>query len=383
MNIYPLVSVIVPIYNVEAFVRESIESISNQSYENIEIVLVDDGSTDRSGIICDEYALADERIKVIHKKNEGLVSARKEGVLNATGQYCMHIDGDDWIDNNTIEEMMFYHTQDEYDFVQLGYFSDSNRTKREVRKYIDVTDEDRSQLLENWLESNAFEDSAVVNKLYKTDFFKKCYRNVPNDFSLGEDQISYIYTLEIVGSFMLDNNIQHYHYRTREGSLAHGIVNVVSVINEERLTNKLYEVIEASHIKYQKKKLDLWFIDRKKITLNKFAKNYGEDFQYYNFINTSLIRGKRIVIYGAGKVGRDMIAQMSKYTSIDIVAWVDRNPDHYNYDFREVLLPAQINEYIFDYVIIAINNEIIYKRVKEELINNYNVSEEKIIWYLK
>lgn len=102
------VSVIVPVYNVSGFMSRCVDSIINQTMKNIEIILVDDGSTDGSGSICDSYSNQDKRIKVIHKQNEGLVSARRSGVAVAHGEYILHVDSDDWIEPFHIE--LLYHT---------------------------------------------------------------------------------------------------------------------------------------------------------------------------------------------------------------------------------------------------------------------------------
>lgn len=102
------VSVIVPVYNVEKYLNKCIESIIKQSYENIEIILVDDGSTDKSGKICDEYSLKDSRIKVIHKENGGLSDARNYGIDAATGDYLLFVDSDDYIDIDLIKNVNQY-----------------------------------------------------------------------------------------------------------------------------------------------------------------------------------------------------------------------------------------------------------------------------------
>jgi len=117
----PKVSIVIPIYNVENYVRKSIESVIYQTESDIEIILVDDGSTDSSGKICDEYASQDSRIRVIHKKNGGLSSARNAGVKIATSEYVMFLDGDDYLKNSAVERL--YHTALEYpsDFVQFLY----------------------------------------------------------------------------------------------------------------------------------------------------------------------------------------------------------------------------------------------------------------------
>ena len=96
----PKVSIIVPIYKVEKYLNRCIDSILNQTYKNIEVILVDDGSPDRCGAICDNYSKIDKRIKVIHKKNEGLAEARNAGIKIATGEYISFVDSDDFINKN-------------------------------------------------------------------------------------------------------------------------------------------------------------------------------------------------------------------------------------------------------------------------------------------
>jgi len=98
-----IISVIVPVYNIEKYIRKCIESITRQTYHNLEIILVDDGSTDESGRICDEYAKTDNRIRVIHKENEGLSDARNLGLENCMGKYIGFVDGDDWLEDDMYE----------------------------------------------------------------------------------------------------------------------------------------------------------------------------------------------------------------------------------------------------------------------------------------
>lgn len=100
----PKVSIVVPVYNVEEYLEQCVDSLIKQTYQNLQIILVDDGSTDNSATICDEYIKKDGRVQVIHKSNGGLSSSREAGVNAAIGQYLMFVDGDDWIDLNAIEE---------------------------------------------------------------------------------------------------------------------------------------------------------------------------------------------------------------------------------------------------------------------------------------
>lgn len=100
------ISIIIPIYNVEKYINQCLESISMQTYGNMEILLIDDGSTDQSGNLCDEYAKTDKRFQVIHKVNGGVSSARQAGLNKATGDYISFIDPDDYIEPNMMEEML-------------------------------------------------------------------------------------------------------------------------------------------------------------------------------------------------------------------------------------------------------------------------------------
>ena len=102
-----LVSIIVPIYGVEEYLSKCIDSIINQTYKNLEIILVDDGSPDKCPDICDAFEKKDERIKVIHKKNGGLSDARNAGIDTAHGDYIVFVDSDDWIENTMVEHLLF------------------------------------------------------------------------------------------------------------------------------------------------------------------------------------------------------------------------------------------------------------------------------------
>ena len=101
-----MLSVIVPVYNIKDYIKASAESVLNQGFKNLELILVDDGSTDASGDICDELALADDRVKVIHKPNGGLSDARNAGIHAATGEYISFLDGDDLYAKGTLSGIM-------------------------------------------------------------------------------------------------------------------------------------------------------------------------------------------------------------------------------------------------------------------------------------
>lgn len=140
----PLISVIVPVYKVEAYLRQSIDSIINQTYQNLEIILVDDGSPDACGNICDEYATKDKRIKVFHKQNGGLSDARNYGVDRASGEYLSFVDSDDWIEPDMFEVLINVADDNMADLVNSGIFqnySDKTVVLPEIEaKFVDSID---------------------------------------------------------------------------------------------------------------------------------------------------------------------------------------------------------------------------------------------------
>ncbi len=120
-NCEELISVIVPIYKVERYLKKCVETIMNQTYSNLEIILVDDGSPDSCGVICEELAKKDSRIKVIHKNNGGLSDARNEGIRTSTGEYLLFVDSDDFISYSMIETLYKSIKKNNADMVACGY----------------------------------------------------------------------------------------------------------------------------------------------------------------------------------------------------------------------------------------------------------------------
>lgn len=130
-----LVSIVVPVYNVEKFLDRCVLSLINQTYQHLEILLIDDGSKDSSGILCDEWARKDSRIKVVHKENQGLGMARNTGIENATGDYICFCDSDDTIESSTIQTCVEEMNKHNADIVNFGfnYINESNKITK-VRK---------------------------------------------------------------------------------------------------------------------------------------------------------------------------------------------------------------------------------------------------------
>lgn len=173
MRVEGLVSVIVPIYNVEAYLERCVDSIINQTYKNLEIILVDDGSPDRCGEICDEYASKDSRIVVIHKENGGLSDARNAGIEKAQGEYLSFVDSDDWIEPNMIEVLYKACVDNSTKMAYCGIcdvHENLNKKEREVFDFDKILEP--QEVLVRIFESKGASHSAC-DKLYHCDLFKE------------------------------------------------------------------------------------------------------------------------------------------------------------------------------------------------------------------
>ncbi|MDR1613956.1 MAG: glycosyltransferase [Campylobacteraceae bacterium] len=165
----PLISVIVPIYNVEIYLKKCLDSIISQTYKNLEIILIDDGSPDNCGKICDEYALKDKRIKVIHKKNGGLSDARNAGLDAAKGEYIAFVDSDDYITENIYEELVGIAQKETADIVMhTFYIIDNKGVKISQIEGADSLSIDEIRYL---ILMDKYSNCAC-DKLYKAELFK-------------------------------------------------------------------------------------------------------------------------------------------------------------------------------------------------------------------
>ncbi len=183
----PLVSVIMPVYGVEKYVGRAIESILNQTYTNFEFFCVDDGTPDKSGEICDEYAKKDSRIKVIHKENGGAPSARNVAIDKAEGKYFYFMDSDDWTEPDMLLDMVTLAEQNNLQYVVSGYYidtfySDTEKFTQE-QKWVDRIFESQEEFRKN--AHKLFDLNLLYtpwNKLYSGEYIKSKGLYFPNTF---------------------------------------------------------------------------------------------------------------------------------------------------------------------------------------------------------
>ena len=209
------ISIIVPVYNVEKYLKKSIESILGQTYENFELILINDGSTDKSAEICDAYSKEDKRIKVIHKSNEGVSKARNIGIENSNGNYLCFIDGDDWIESDMLLEMNNIISEFQIDLIVNGIKIDNIGLQGEVysqeNKYKECLWRNKKEVSDNII--NLFENALInssCNKIYKADIIKKNNIRFKNT-NIGEDTRFNLEVFRYCNTIKVSNNC-YYHY---------------------------------------------------------------------------------------------------------------------------------------------------------------------------
>ena len=219
-----LVSIIVPIYKVEEYLDECVESIINQTYSNIEIILVDDGSPDRCPQLCDEWAKKDNRIKVIHKENGGVSSARNAGITLAKGEWIWFVDSDDTAQINALEELSEYFN--EADLIVFNAKIDKLYTKDE--KFFDSYYFRYQFGFEPW------------NKLYKKSIIVDNDLRFDTEENVGEDLLFNITYYQYTDKYKFSTS-KYYNYRVREDSAMQSN-NEKRLEQQLRLYSKIYDI---------------------------------------------------------------------------------------------------------------------------------------------
>ena len=380
----PLISVIVPIYSIDKYLGICIESIIKQTYRNLEIILVDDGSPDKCPEICDLYASKDSRIRVIHKPNGGLVSARKAGLLASHGEYIGYVDGDDWIDSEFYQSLYSAITKYDADIAIAGFSRDLFSKSQPMLNSISpgfYSGEKLQDMYEKMICNDDFFKHGITtyvwNKLFKRDVLIQKQLEVDNRITIGEDAaVVYPVLLDCKKVCITDNC--DYHYRQREDSMLKTSGN----FNNESITLKLlynhltryadlYPSVANLKVQIDELVLSTYIIRSggKLKTKNNVLVNFpiGKD-----------IAGKKVLLYGAGTFGQQFKKRLQEDVICNIVGWVDDDYWEYRRCCMDVDSVERVVDNDYDYILIMNIDQQYTEKVKCELLN-YGVCEDKII----
>ncbi|KHM52421.1 hypothetical protein NZ47_04945 [Anaerovibrio lipolyticus] len=402
MQSKPLISVVVPVYNTEQYLGKCLDSILGQSYSNLEIIVIDDGSTDNSYDVAKTYAGHDERIRLFTQDNQGVTSVRILGIDVARGEYIGFVDSDDWIEPDMYSNLMNYMLECHCDLVT------SDIIKHRLDGTIHLMEDYYNKGLYNDLPASIYPtmlydfnikwralNCHLVTKLFKRELLKTVVKKLDRRVINGEDvMIIYRYLLKCQSIYV--SREKHYHYVLNNNSTVHRSSSW-RPMNLFYLFQNLKDAFQESdmypELMLQLKQYVLF------MELEVLLKTYDIDlyklgvwfFPYYQ-----KIMGKNIIIYGAGVYGRILYNELVCWNCHDkIVAWVDKSPEraakwveehpeeYYmsNYMKRVESVEA-IRENNFDYIAIAIKDEATARDVSRELQERFAVPVEKIVWGL-
>lgn len=368
----PLISVIVPIYGIERYIGICIESILNQTYQKLEVILVDDGSPDRSPELCDLYARKDGRIKVVHKENGGLVSARKAGLQASTGQYVGYVDGDDWIEPQFYASLVKAMLEFDADIVVSGMSRDLFSTSSKIYSKIPAGNYEGERLIklkQNMLTFGKFSrigiSTYVWNKLFKREMLLPYQMEVDESISIGEDAaVTYPYLMACDRVSVVDNCL--YHYRQREDSM---LKKTSTYQKEAAGLKKLYAYLTDTAQKYPAE----WNLQNQIIDFvlgisimrsGGVVKEIQDEFSPYN----EVFYGADIVVYSAGTFGQQLMRRIEENQYCRVIGWVDVDYKEYRRCCLDVDPVESIDSMAFDYVLVATVDGVMADRIKEKLL---------------
>lgn len=377
----PKLSIIVPVYNAETYIVQCIESILQQNIESIEVLLIDDGSDDESGKLCDAYADRHGQIRVIHQENRGLLASRKRGVELAEGEYVTLVDSDDWIEGPLFAELL--HTAGksrEIDMVISGLTCEKGNLK--FRKsgsispgiYEVVKDSIPERMLYDWTTGEMGIAGYACGKLFRRKLLAEALSCVEEKLVHGEDfawVFSYVPSAEKIAVI----DCFYYHYRMHPDSMSASF-DMESF--RQLLTLKNHFSRQMQKGKINKENVPgvnqlVWGG-----LMHALREVYGLSVGYifpYELVKV----GSKVVIYGAGVVGRCYYNCLKSGSYAEVAALVDKNWSGMTDTAYEVCPPDRILEVPYDVVIIAVEPEELYRNIRAEL-KELGVEDEKIIW---
>ena len=376
----PLISVIVPIYMIDRYVGICIESIINQTYQNLEIILVDDGGKDRCPEICDLYKRKDERIKVIHKPNGGLVSARKAGLQQSNGAYISYVDGDDWIGPGFIEGLYTVAETSNADMVCAGFtrdlFTKSERFTNAIPS--GIYEGDRLKWLwQNMVSLGSYYrpgiSTYVWNKLFKREVLLAPQSIVDNRISIGEDgSVTYPALLNCSRVAVVENVA--YHYRQREDSM---LKQSTGYSSEAQKLLYLYDYMMRWAAKTDtdlniKTQVTDYVLS---IALMRSGGRLPQD--DYSTFNKAYY-GKNVVIYSAGTFGQQLVNRFREIEHCNVIAWIDDDYWEYRRCCLDVDPVESVSSLSFDYILIATVDDLVAEKAERRLMD-LGVSPKKIL----
>ena len=381
-----LISVIIPVYNTIEYLEKCLDSVLSQTHTELEIICVDDGSTDGSAEWLDECAGKDSRVKVIHKENGGSVTARKAGVMAAAGDYIGYVDSDDYVEPDMYESLSAIADEYKTDIVTSGYFLEGNYTTRHIDTVPEglYEKERMGELRDNLIYCKGKRETGVRGslccKLFKASVMKEVQLSIPDNITTAEDKSCLLkFFLECKSAYILKES--YYHWVIRRTSKSHRDNNdyLLKIQNVQNFWVSLYNHPNFSDT--MRTQAEIYIVELLFLGINKRMGFKNKNMIWIDpYWMDRLPRNARIVLYGGGELGEKYKKQLlHARPDVELTACVDPqyrtlSDQHLRVDASETL--AQL---LFDYIVITVKNKEKAENMKEELVH-FGISDEKIIW---
>lgn len=384
-----LISIIIPVFNTEQYIERCVRSAINQSYSNIEIIIVDDGSTDSSGKICECLAASDDRINVIHQENQGLVKSRKVGLKASNGRYIGFIDSDDWVDPNMYEYLYGKAKECDADVVTSEHYIDSEDGQVSYVGGAFKAGEYEPRRDHYFCDNMIFDENNKLwgitpnfwNKLFKKEHLEKFEYDIDERITYGEDDAC-VYPCMAFADKVFVSKERFYHYWRRTDSMS---------ISQDDL---YYMRINYMYISFKQKIKDhpLWSVIKKKFDLYMFEFITRGVEGLWGISPMHLIPRRvfdfsvlgddielNFVLYGAGKIGRNCYSQLRLLGLTDNCIWVDQK----YIEMQQRGLPVKSPDILFNLeyktILVAVLREDLFNNIRNQLVN-MGIDKNKIKW---
>lgn len=381
-----LISIIVPVYNNEKYLEVCINSIINQTYKNIEIIIVNDGSTDNTASICEYYQKLDTRIKVIHKENGGPTSARKIGLKLACGELVTFVDGDDWIESDMVEKMVYMQEQTGADIIITDCIEEINNSQYIIKNCIKRGFYQGERLVKEVYPRMIYYDDFfnfgilqyMWSKLYKLNDAIKIIDTLDERVHDGEDVV-FVFTSILNAKSIYISDQYFYHYRIHQESITHKLADKNFFEKLSMLYLNLNENLKNSgYYNVLLDQINMYFCYMTWLGTQKLSMDVFKNIRFI-FPYEEIDKNMKIAIYGAGQVGQSYYFQLKQTNYPVEIIWVDRNYLNLRFKEKNIIDPNILFEEKIDKVIIAIENKDLALEIMNDLIQK-GINKNKLVW---
>lgn len=376
-------SIIVPVYNAESTIKDCLESILSQTYENYELILVDDGSTDNSSVLCNEYAAKDDRISVIHIDNAGTFQARKLGAEKAKGEILVFSDADDWFEHNAFEAGIQVFFEYNPDIFAYAYVTDDGTSEKNLyneKRYC------RAEISNDIIPGMMYDSTiggrrlnpSLCCKFIKKKLYMQVTESVEDRITLGEDALVTYPAVCMADSIFICNKAL-YHYRNNNFSCTHTFP-LERILEVKAFQNNMVRLFDKMGML---DKVECQIESYTRLFLEMMVKSwYGLELSpiIFSFPFKNIVKDSDVFIYGAGDVGKSYINGLKITNYANIVGWADKNYEKCRtYNNVNIIAPELIKERLFDILLIAVWDEKVANDIKSKLIG-MGIPENKVLW---